>query len=157
MDVTHNGHTLQLLSVHLKSGCFDNSTAAPADCPDLLAQVPMLEAWIDAAAQGPQAFIVLGDFNRRFTQPGDRVWAELDDGEPANADLTVITQDMPVSCRDNTFTEFIDHIVFDRRAVAWVDRTSFRHLTYRQEDKAVWEKLSDHCPVLVELWIPGHQ
>jgi hypothetical protein len=33
------------------------------------------------------------------------------------------------------------------------DRTSFRHITYRQADKAVWDQLPDHCPVLVELWI----
>jgi hypothetical protein len=55
--------------------------------------------------------LALGDFNYRLNQPGDRVWADLDDGEPANADLTALTQDMPVSCRDHTFTEFIDHLV----------------------------------------------
>ena len=98
-------------------------------------------------------FIVLGDFNRRFNVPNDHVWAELDDGEPANADLTTLTQDMPVSCRDNKFPKFIDHIVIDRRVLPSVDRTSFRHLTYRQADKAVWNQLSDHCPVIVELWI----
>jgi hypothetical protein len=64
-----------------------------------------------------------------------------------------VTQDTPISCRDNKFTEFIDHIVVDRRMVTWVDRTSFRHITYRQADKAVWEKLSDYRSVLVELWI----
>jgi endonuclease/exonuclease/phosphatase family metal-dependent hydrolase len=96
---------------------------------------------------------VLGDFNRRLTQPGDRVWADLDDGDPPNADLTALGQDMPVSCRDNTFPEFIDHIVVDRRVLPWVDRSSFRQVTYRQADRAVWDQLSDHCPVLVELWI----
>ena len=60
---------------------------------------------------------------------------------------------MPVSCRENTVTEFIDHIVLDRRVLPWVDRSSFRQATYRQQDNAVWEQLSDHCPVLVELWI----
>jgi endonuclease/exonuclease/phosphatase family metal-dependent hydrolase len=63
------------------------------------------------------------------------------------------TPPVTVSCRDNTFTEFIDHLVVDRRVVPWVDRTSFRHLTYRQADKGDWARLSDHCPVLVELWI----
>jgi endonuclease/exonuclease/phosphatase family metal-dependent hydrolase len=152
IDLTHNGQTLQLLSVHLKSGCFENASNSSA-CETLLAQVPVLEGWINAAAQGSMPFVVLGDFNRRFNQAGDQVWAELDDGEPANADLTTVTQDMPVSCRDNTFPEFIDHIVIDRRVVPWVDRTSFRHITYRQQDKAVWDQLSDHCPVLVELWV----
>jgi endonuclease/exonuclease/phosphatase family metal-dependent hydrolase len=116
-------------------------------------QIAVLEGWIDAAVQGSVPFIVLGDFNRRFTQPGDHIWADLNDGEPANADLTTLTQEMPVSCRDNTLTEFIDRLVVDRRVLPWVDRTSFRQVTYRQQDKAVWDQLSDHCPVLVELWI----
>jgi endonuclease/exonuclease/phosphatase family metal-dependent hydrolase len=111
----------------------------------------VLEGWIDEAARGPRPFIVLGDFNRRLNQPGDRVWADLGDGEPANADLMALTQDMPVGCRDNHFTEFIDHIVVDPRVLAWVDRLSFRQNTYRQADKAVWGQLSDHCPVAVEL------
>jgi endonuclease/exonuclease/phosphatase family metal-dependent hydrolase len=152
IDLTHNGQTLPLMSVHLKSGCFENSSTSSA-CETLLAQIRVLEGWIDTAAQGPTPFIVLGDFNRRFTQPGDRVWADLDDGEPANADLTALGQEMPVSCRDNTFTEFIDHLVVDRRVLPWVDRTSFRHITYRQADKAVWDQLSDHCQALGDLWI----
>jgi endonuclease/exonuclease/phosphatase family metal-dependent hydrolase len=86
------------------------------DCALLLEQIPVLEGWVEAAAGASTPFIVLGDFNRRFTQPNDRVWA----------DLTALTQDMPISCRDNTFTEFIDHIVVDRRVRPWVDRTSFR-------------------------------
>jgi hypothetical protein len=137
--------------VHLKSGGCDNATTSSAGAA-LPAQVPVLEGWIAAAAEGPTPFIVLEDFKRRFNRSGDRGWAELDDGEPANADLTALTQDMPISCRDNAYTEFIDHIVVDRRVLPWVDRTSFRHLTYRQADKAVWGQLSDHCPVLVELW-----
>jgi hypothetical protein len=152
IDVTHQGQTFQLLSVPLKSGCFENASTS-SDCALLLEQIPVLEGWIDAAAQGPTPFIGLGDFNRRVTQPNDQVWADLDDGEPTNANLTTLTQDMPVSCRDNTFTEFIDHIVVDRRVLPWVDRTSFRQVTYRQADKAVWNQLSDHCPVLVELWV----
>jgi endonuclease/exonuclease/phosphatase family metal-dependent hydrolase len=125
INLPHHGQTVYLLSVHLKNGCFDNATTSSASAA-LPAQVPVLEGWIDAAAEGPVPFIVLGDFNRRFNQTNDQVWANLDDGEPSNADLTTLTQDMPVSCRDHTFTEFIDHLVIDRRAVPWVDRTSFR-------------------------------
>src|SRR5262245_34368662 len=112
------------MSVHLKSGRVDNATYSSA-CATLMAQVPVLEGWIDAAAQRPTSFIVLGEFNRWFNVPNDRVWAEVDVDQPANADLTPVTQDMPSSCRDNTFTEFIVHIVVDRRLVPWVDRTSF--------------------------------
>ena len=152
LDVTHNGQTLKLMSVHLKSGCFQNSSTGSA-CQTLNRQIPVLERWIDEAAQGAQPFIVLGDFNRRLTTPGDDVWTELDDGQPENADLSAVTKDMPISCRDNTFTTFIDHIVVDKRVRPWVDLTSFRHLTYRQADKPVWDRISDHCPVIVDLWI----
>ena len=140
------------MSVHLKSGRPDSVTTS-LDCATLLAQVPVLEGWIDTASQGPMPFIVLGDFNRRLIRPQDQVWAELDDGEPANADLMAVIQDMPISFWDNTFPESIDHIVVDRPVVPWVDRTSFRHVTYRQADKAVWEQLSDHSPIVIELWI----
>jgi endonuclease/exonuclease/phosphatase family metal-dependent hydrolase len=151
IDVTYNGRTLQLLSVHLKSGCFDNATTS-SDCAKLLAQIPVLEGWIDGAARAGTSFVVLGDFNRRFTRLGDTVWADLDDGDPSTADLTALTQDMPISCRDNDFPEFIDHLVVGPHVLPWVDRSSFRHVTYRQADTAVWDKLSDHCPVSVELW-----
>ena len=42
---------------------------------------------------------------------------------------------MPISCGDNTFREYIDHLVVDRRVVPWVDGTSFRHVTYPQGTK----------------------
>ena len=90
IDLTHNRHTIQLMSVPLKSGCVDNTSSDPEDCPKLLAQIPVLEGWIDHAAHGPHAFIILGDFNRRFTLPHDMVWTDLDDGEPANTDLTAV-------------------------------------------------------------------
>jgi endonuclease/exonuclease/phosphatase family metal-dependent hydrolase len=153
IDVTHGMHTIALMSVHLKSGCFDNNSSG-SSCNTLLAQVPKLEEWIDATAKDPNPFIVLGDFNRRLTIPGDLVWTNLDDGQPANANLLAVTDNMPVSCRDNSFTSFIDHIVTDLRATAFVDRSSFRQVTFRQADQAVWDLISDHCPVVVELWVP---
>ncbi len=64
-----------------------------------------------------------------------------------------MTENKVTSCRDNEFTELIDHIVLDKRAAQWFDPSSFRQLTYREEDEDVWDLVSDHCPVVVELWI----
>ena len=50
-------------------------------------------------------------------------------------------------------SEFIDHIVFDKRSIVYVDRSSFRQVTYRQADMPDWNKISDHCPVVVEMWV----
>jgi len=152
IDVTVGSQTLMLMSVHLKSGCFGNGDSG-SSCAELFRQVPALEQWIDDAAAGTRPVIILGDFNRRFNEAGDTVWSNLDDSDPPNSDLLAVTQDMPISCRDNRFTTFIDHIVVDRRAAEFVDRSSFRHVTYRQADKPVWDKISDHCPVVVELWV----
>lgn len=154
IDLSHNGKTLKLMSVHLKSRCFSNSNSSSSShCIKLQLQVPILERWIDEAAASGDAFIVLGDFNRRLVEDGDMVWAQLDDGDPPNADLVAATENMPISCRDNKFTEFIDHIVLDKRAAQWLDPSSFRHMTYRQQDREFWDLISDHCPVVVELWI----
>ena len=90
IDLTIGGQTFQLMSVHLKSGCFDNASTSTA-CPTLMGQIPVLKGWIDQAAQGSNRFIVLGDFNRRFDESGDTVWAQLDTGQPPDADLTSIT------------------------------------------------------------------
>ena len=152
IDLTINGQTLSFMNVHLKSGCFDNNSSGSA-CNKLFAQLPELEEWIDDAAAGTNPLIVLGDFNRRLNLDDDIVWTNLDDGMPANADLTSVTKDMPISCRDNEFTSFIDHIVVGRRAAQVIDRTSFRHVTYRQADRELWDKISDHCPVVVEMWV----
>ncbi len=60
---------------------------------------------------------------------------------------------MPISCQNNPLTEFINQVVADRRVLPWVERSSFRQVTYRQADTAMWDQLSDHCPELVELWV----
>jgi hypothetical protein len=41
IDLTQQGQTIQLKSVHLKSGCFENASTSSA-CETLLAQVPVL-------------------------------------------------------------------------------------------------------------------
>lgn len=136
------GTPIRLLGVHLKSGCFSGSAASA--CPTLLGQIPALEAWIDAAAASSTRFAVLGDWNRRLAQSGDGVWLELDDAEPANADLRLADEGTPPKC-DERYADFIDHIVLDRRAGS--DMLAFREIRY----PAGIRHLSDHCPVAVEL------
>jgi hypothetical protein len=144
----HHSGCLRIATQNLENlHAQDGQSTTGQDYALLMAQIPMLEGWIDEAARGPRPFIVLGDFNRRFNQPGDQVWADLDDGDLANADLTALTQDMPMSYRGNTDSECIDHLVVDPRVLSWVDRSSFRQVTCRQADKAVWDKFTDHCPV----------
>lgn len=133
---------LRILGIHLKSGCFSGNDAKA--CPTLQQQVPALEAWIDAAAAGPDRFIVLGDWNRRLGLAGDAVWTELDDGEPANADLRLADEGIRPGC-DPRYDSFIDHIVLDKRAAAHM--LEFEEKRYESGGK----HFSDHCPVSVTL------
>ena len=133
---------IRLLSVHLKSGCFSGREAKA--CPVLLEQIPALEAWIDAAAEGPERFAVLGDWNRRLGLAGDTVWAEIDDSLPAHADLRLADACTSPGC-DPRYDSFIDHIVLDRRAGAAL--TGFSETRYAPGET----HFSDHCPVSVTL------
>lgn len=133
---------IRLLGIHLKSGCFAGNEAKA--CPTLMQQLPALEAWIDAAASGPDRFAVLGDWNRRLAQSGDIVWTEIDDGEPANADLHLADAGKGPAC-DPRYTSFIDHIVLDKRAAA--DLKGFAETLYAPGEK----HYSDHCPIAVTI------
>lgn len=133
---------VRLLAIHLKSGCASGSSG-PA-CATLQRQVPVVEAWIDARAVEGLRFAVLGDFNRRLAKPGDPIWADWDDGAPANADLMLAQGGQGPRC-DPRYKDFIDHVVLDRRAAA--DLVGFEELTY----DGGGERPSDHCPIAIVL------
>ena len=105
-------------------------------------QVPVMEAWIDRRAAEDVRFAVLGDFNRRLAQAGDTVWADWDDAQPADADLSLAAGATAARCNPR-YSDFIDHIVLDRRAAA--DQLGFEERTYGGE------ALSDHCAITVTL------
>ncbi len=152
ITVNHNGQTLRLLSVHLKSGCFDNPlNSNNRDCRRLNEQVPLLEEWIDARAAENIPFVVLGDFNRRFDTPGDTFWPEIDDAEPANADLSRVTEGQTSECWNGRFPKYIDHIALDSLTTGWQVPDSFDQLLFSADDARFEDVLSDHCPISVEL------
>ncbi len=150
---------IQLLSIHLKSGCPSQLlTNRREECQRLARQVPLLEQWIDAHAAAGTPFAVLGDFNRRLARERhtarDRhgrliaMWPEIDDGDPAEADLTNVTAGQPYhTCSlGERYEDFIDHIVLSRSLAAQLVPGSFEQITYDREDSRR-ARLSDHCPI----------
>ena len=108
----------------------------------LFQQVPVMEQWIDARAAEGLRFAVLGDFNRRLAMPADAVWADWDDGSPANADVALASGDQSARCNPR-YSDFIDFIVLDRRATAGL--RGFEEKTFEGDG------LSDHCAVSASL------
>ena len=146
--------SIRLLGVHLKSGCNRDSLASGREaCAILQRQVPALEAWIDARAAAGERYVVLGDFNRRFDlEPGEArdgagrtiaMWPELDDADPADADLAHFdTGPGAEACRaGDPIREAIDYIVVGRILLSAVAADSQRMWTYPRDD-ARWP---DHC------------
>ncbi len=153
----------RLLSVHLKSGCSNRLlNDSRKECQAAGRQVPVLEQWIDAQAASRRPFAVLGDFNRDLlrdqgparTDSGTplRLWPEIDDGDPPDADLTnTAAGGRFVNCSmRQAFRGYIDYIVLSRSLAARLVPGSFDRVVYSTQD-AVARKLSDHCPVSVRL------
>ena len=145
-------HRVDVLSVHLKSGCFSNEedekSKSEDACSKLNKQIPILEEWIDGRMKDGRALIVLGDFNRRLAMDDDRVWREIADGEPGPIVLTT-AQEKP-RCWEGKYGEFIDHILVGPKASRWL--SSFQEIVFREaateEGHADWkDRLSDHCPL----------
>ncbi len=154
---------MTLMSVHLKSGCPAGPlNAGDRNCALISRQVAPLESWIDTQAAAGRRFGLLGDFNRRFALEGRRardadgrplnIWPEIDDGDPAGADLTRVTQGQRFKrcSKNDPYREYIDDVILGRELARRMVKRSFIRVTYDDADSSErW--LSDHCPVGIEL------
>ncbi|MFK0299612.1 endonuclease/exonuclease/phosphatase family protein [Brevundimonas sp. NPDC090276] len=148
VDVTvTRGRPLRLLAVHLKSGCNSGRAPTDPDCPVLFEQGPVLETWIDDRARTGEAFVVLGDWNRRLASRGDAFLAEINDGEPAGAALTLAGGGRQANCKAR-YREFIDFIVLGTNAAERLEPGSFEEYVYGAPET---EHPSDHCPISVQV------
>jgi endonuclease/exonuclease/phosphatase family metal-dependent hydrolase len=141
VTIDHAGTTLDLMSVHMKSGCFSGDSSDA--CPTLFEQIPILESWADDRSRAGHAVVIGGDFNRRLEQEGDRVWADLDDGDPV--DWMVAGEGIGPQC-DPRYRAFIDFLVMNERASALAVQGSFTETTFEEGRRA-----SDHCPIGITL------
>lgn len=164
LPLTVNGVTIKLLSVHLKSGCFDHALnsgyATKRDqangvvtCDVLKNQAPALEAWLDDSIQSGFSAIIIGDFNRRFDSTVERetdskvsLYAELSDGEPLGAELFRPTDGFEAlpECRGGGSKWLIDHALMTSGLRKHYVAGSLLELP-------VPMKGSDHCPISFKI------
>lgn len=143
---------IELLALHLKSGCADADLGSgTAACSLLAAQARELASWIRSRAGS--RFVVLGDFNRGDADVADDgFWRELTGGDVAQAPFAFAGAGVPFrNCHiGGGFRRAIDHILLSRALLPEVVPGSFRRVGYSESD-ALRYRLPDHCPVRVSL------
>jgi len=140
---------IELLVVHLKSGCAREPLQTATDACRLLAtQARELGRWISLRAARHARFVVLGDLNRGGPSvESDRFWSLLG----PSAFLAAASQLPFANCTWGApYREFIDHILVSRTLVKRLPIQPFGQLRYSPRDAAHYH-LSDHCPVSVSL------
>lgn len=152
IELEAGGRKIDLMSVHLKSGCFDRDLDLPIieSCLELKSQARPLESWIDRRLERGRAFVLLGDFNRRMDRRRDDLWHLIADGNPKP--IYRVNAGQKPKCWGGKFAEFIDHIIVGPIAAKAVKPHSFEELTYSERNYYYWRKrLSDHCPISIRL------
>ncbi|WP_261316712.1 hypothetical protein [Rhizobium leguminosarum] len=181
------GSTLRVLDVHLKSGCFDDfisfrlwntdpAAGQPASraCDTLGQQMYPLRKWIEARETAGEAWMIVGDFNRRLdAQPGaipDEVWIALSgysadktghDRDP-RSDIQLFRQ--PYENMSTCWREFrqpnpsgianpdaynilpIEFFIYGTRAATMIVPESEKQFPWANPTPADKMRLSDHCP-----------
>jgi endonuclease/exonuclease/phosphatase family metal-dependent hydrolase len=169
------GAGLELVSLHLKSGCawgrLDGPKVKREQCLILRRQRGILEEWIDQRGGADRPFVLIGDFNRQLDQPRDDFWREIDDGEvcrwredrrlgrrcepgtsvpDADADLVLANAGEPFPFPFKPrYPYAVDHFVFSGRAGDWIVPDSYRAIAYEQVPKP-----SDHHPITIRIRWP---
>jgi endonuclease/exonuclease/phosphatase family metal-dependent hydrolase len=143
---------IQLLVVHLKSGCARDPLQSGSEACDLLAaQAHALGQWVATHSARQARYIVLGDFNRRGPPDvADRFWALL---HPQSFHASSTTLPFANCSWGAPYREFIDHILVSRTLAESLPEEPFQQLRYDERD-AARHQLSDHCPVGVSLNVP---
>jgi hypothetical protein len=117
-----------MIVFHLKSGCPEQSLESSGEsCPLLKQQMPILARWIKDRHDEGVPFIVLGDFNRVFSDQ-DQFWQAMNLG--GEADLARSTAGHTSPCWAGSHPKFIDHIVFGGATRDWMRPSTFKVLVY---------------------------
>ncbi len=187
VSLTAGSTSLRVLVVHMKSGCFDDRvnfrlfTVDPATtppvkdaCETLGRQMFPLHAWISAREAVGDAWMVVGDFNRRLDAGAGRNQDEVlqaitayspgADGHDRDnrQDITVYRAPykVPSSCWADTLDALpanladadnynmlpIEFFLFGKTARTKLDPTSERQFAWLPSSAADPKRLSDHCP-----------
>lgn len=174
-----DGRTISFLNVHLKSSChqytlrdvedgnFFNGSAFGSrfDCRTLKAQLAILENWIEVQHALGKQVVVAGDFNRRLNMTyrnptrHEDFWAELNDGQPNNLNLSKGPEGLDNVCwpkHEGRFAEHIDLFVADTAFLDAFNTVEFDKVGMGFDEAPEYadnarQRLSDHCPIRLRV------
>jgi len=140
---------IDLLNVHLKSGCFvDDFSRADSDaCQTFAQQAPVLDAWVEEKEASSNPYLILGDFNHRLSAPYNqltRLVSDNSDGSPSS--LVITTADM-IGCHP-WYPAPIDHILMGNMQDPALVTSAMAHDFDDMDPDAM---LSDHCAVSLTM------
>jgi endonuclease/exonuclease/phosphatase family metal-dependent hydrolase len=140
---------IELLAVHLKSGCStDPLHSSSAACVLLSRQAQALGEWIEARARAGAGFMVLGDLNRAgLPAADDAFWSLL---HPHRFEAAASHLPFRNCVFGAPYTAFIDHILVSQTLLPRLNSPAFEQLRFEPHE-ATQYRLSDHCPVSVML------
>lgn len=144
------GEKVNLLNVHLKSGCFvkDYSSSDKEACTVLSQQIQFLDTFLEAKSRSNEHWVVLGDFNHRLAEEDNRFRKDLlhspglfsEQSKPSDF-LQNLTDGM-TGCHPK-YPAPIDHILISRGLANKLTQNSVQfHLFDDMQPSAM---LSDHC------------
>lgn len=135
------GLLVELINVHLKSGCFKGTTSDA--CSTLFEQIPYLMSYIAEADRSGRAVLVGGDFNRQLSASGDDAMKTLGYNSDVGLEISSVTGTSKCSLSGEPP---IDYQLTTRkfRGIAKIDMAS--EYTFTGPFK---EWPSDHCPMVV--------
>ena len=153
VEVFGDRDTINLMAVHLKSGCFvdDYSTSKLRACEVLGTQIETLDDWIEISIRGNKKFIVLGDFNSRLTRENSMFWNKLVEMNTRPIGIKNGMQNL-TGCHPR-YPDLIDNIILGpQTSKLQVQNSQMVHFySSTDEQMAEDDMLSDHCPIILML------
>jgi len=184
VEFHYNEHEIALLNVHIKSSCQSDNLQditenfagpkgeqghRPYACRTQIAQLEIIENWVEMQIGLGKTIIIMGDFNRRLNDLNvspapieDEFWRDLNDGQPRN--LVKGPLGLNKTCWDGHSAfkpNHVDFIVADSKLLGEKDAVEIQKVDYSMylDDEAMAgyptkkdaDRLSDHCPVVLNL------
>lgn len=144
---------IDVLAIHLKSGCFVNDySASDRDaCETFERQVPVLDKWVEEKVKEEIPFVILGDFNHRITTPDNRFWEDLEDMDGNQISIRNNMENVR-GCHPR-YPDPIDHILTGPKSSKYYIEGSKKVYYFGMTPETITEDdmLSDHCPIAVDL------